>query len=213
MEDTHRDKGLRKRLVDSIRSKGITDKKVLAALNKVPRHFFMDSSFISFAYSDKAFPIASGQTISQPYTVAFQSELLQVKEGDKILEIGTGSGYQCAILLEMGARTYSIERHKELFLNAGELLRKMKYHPHLFWGDGYLGKPAYAPYDKILITAGAPFIPDALKVQIKTGGVIVAPIGESKTQIMTRLTKLEDGNFKIEEFGHFSFVPFIKGQQ
>ncbi len=213
MVDTLRDKGLRKKLVDSLRNKGIEDVRVLNALNKVPRHFFMDSSFKSFAYSDKAFPIASGQTISQPYTVAFQTKLLEVKSGDKILEIGTGSGYQCAILLEMGARVYSIERHRELFINAGELLRKMKYNPHLFWGDGYLGKPSYAPFDKILITAGATFVPETLKEQIKAGGVIVAPVGNEKTQVMTRLTKLEDENFKTEEFGYFSFVPFIKGQQ
>ncbi len=211
MKDSFRDKGLRKRLVDSIRNKGITDEKVLNAINTVPRHYFMDSSFISFAYSDKAFPISAGQTISQPYTVAFQTELLEVKETDKVLEIGTGSGYQCAILLELCTHVYSIERHKELFLNASELMRLMGYNPHLFWGDGYEGKSTYAPFDKILITAGAPEIPNTLKEQLKIGGYIVAPIGKSNSQVMTRITKVNIDEFKTEEFGYFSFVPFVKG--
>jgi protein-L-isoaspartate(D-aspartate) O-methyltransferase len=212
MEDTLRDKGMRKRLVDEIRQKGIRDEAVLEAMNRVPRHVFMDSGFIQFAYRDNAFPIAAGQTISQPYTVAFQTELLEIKEFHKVLEIGTGSGYQTAVLLEMGARVFSIERHKELYLKAGELLSQMGYHPHLFWGDGYLGKESYAPFDSILITAGATEIPDALKNQLKVGGYLVVPIGDGNTQIMTRLRKVSQTKFETETFGYFSFVPFLKGK-
>lgn len=212
MDDSLRYKGMRKRLVDDIRQKGIRDEAVLEAMNRVLRHAFMDSGFIQFAYRDNAFPIAAGQTISQPYTVAFQTELLEVKEFHKVLEIGTGSGYQTAILLEMGARVYSIERHKELYQKAGDLLGKMGYHPHLFWGDGYLGKESYAPFDSILITAGAPSIPETLKNQLKVGGCLVAPIGESGTQIMTRLWKISETKFESETFGYFSFVPFLKGK-
>ncbi len=212
MEDSFRDKGMRKRLIDDIRQKGINSEEVLAAMNKVPRHFFMDSGFIQFAYRDNAFPIGSGQTISQPYTVAFQTQLLEISGFDKVLEIGTGSGYQTAILLELGARVYSIERHKELYKNSNELLTKMGYRPHLFWGDGYLGKESYAPYDSILITAGAPEIPETLKNQLKVGGCLVAPIGSGDSQVMTRLWKVSESEFKKETFGYFSFVPFLKGK-
>jgi protein-L-isoaspartate(D-aspartate) O-methyltransferase len=211
MEDNFRYKGMRMRLVKEISQKGITDPKVLEAMLRVPRHFFMDSSFIEHAYQDKAFPISAGQTISQPYTVAFQSQLLEINPGEKVLEIGTGSGYQTAILLELGAVVFSVERHRELFYQATAMLEKMGYKPHLFWGDGYQGKPGYSPFDKILITAGAPFIPDDLKMQLRIGGSIVAPIGSGSTQIMTRLIKESETQFIIEEYGYFSFVPFLRG--
>lgn len=213
MEDTFRDKGLRKRLVEEIINKGIKDSRVIDAINKVPRHFYMDSGFIEFAYKDRAFPISSGQTISQPYTVAFQTELLEISEGDKVLEIGTGSGYQTAILLELGARVYSIERHKDLFLKAGELLKKMGYNPYLFWGDGYLGKSAFQPYNKILITAGAPNIPDELINQLKIGGIMVIPVGSGSSQKMIKLIKTGENKYTTEEHGLFSFVPFLKGKK
>ena len=212
MQDTLRYKGMRKRLVDDIRKKGIQNEAVLEAMNRVQRHSFMDSGFIQFAYRDNAFPIAAGQTISQPYTVAFQSQLLEVKEFDKILEIGTGSGYQCAVLLEMGARVYSIERHRELYLKSEELLNKLGYRPHLFWGDGYLGKESYAPFDSILITAGAPYIPETLLAQLKIGGCLVAPVGEGGSQVMTRVWKVSETKYESESFGMFAFVPFLKGK-
>jgi protein-L-isoaspartate(D-aspartate) O-methyltransferase len=212
MQDTFRDKGLRKKLIETLREKGITDEQVLAAMNKVPRHFFMDSSFINFAYKDQAFPISSGQTISQPYTVAFQSSLLQIQPGDRVLEIGTGSGYQAAILMEMGAIVYSIERHRDLFLLAGKILNAMSYHPYLFWDDGYEGKSSYAPFDKILLTAAAPYIPNVLKNQLKIAGLLVAPLGEGNIQRMIRLIKASDNHFITEEHGNFSFVPFLPGK-
>ena len=212
MEDLLRYQGMRKRLIDEIRQKGIKDENVLDAMDRVPRHSFMDSGFVQFAYRDNAFPIGAGQTISQPYTVAFQTQLLEVKEFDKVLEIGTGSGYQTAVLLEMGARVYSIERHRELYLKSGELLTHIGYRPHLFWGDGYKGKESYAPFDSVLITAGAPYIPDALKVQLRVGGCLVAPIGKGNSQVMTRLWKRSETEFEAETFGMFAFVPFLKGK-
>ncbi len=213
MEDSFRDRGLRKRLVDEIRNKGISDEAILAAINKVPRHYFMDSGFIQFAYRDNAFPIAAGQTISQPYTVAFQTQLLEVKELHKVLEIGTGSGYQTAVLLELGARVYSIERHRKLHQQSSQLLLKMGYRPHLFWGDGYAGKESYAPFDSILLTAGATTIPETLKNQLKIGGCIVIPVGDGNSQVMTRLRKISESEFEKETFGNFSFVPFLKGKE
>ncbi len=178
MEDTYKHKGLRKQLVDQINRKGITSRAVLAALNKVPRHLFMDSSFLEFAYEDKPFPIGSGQTISQPYTVAFQTELLEIKKGDKVLEVGTGSGYQACILMEMGARVYTIERQKNLYIKTKSLLLSMGYKPKsMSYGDGYKGLPAYAPFDKIIVTAGAPYVPDELIQQLKLGGYLVIPVG------------------------------------
>ncbi|MEA3446327.1 MAG: protein-L-isoaspartate(D-aspartate) O-methyltransferase [Bacteroidota bacterium] len=212
MEDSFKDKGMRKRLVDDIRRKGISDEAVLEAMNRVPRHSFMDSGFIRFAYRDNAFPIGAGQTISQPYTVAFQTQLLEVKEFHKVLEIGTGSGYQTAVLLELGATVYSIERYKELHQKSNDLLDKLGYHPHLFWGDGYLGKETYAPFDSILLTAGAPIIPETLKNQLKIGGCIVAPVGGDGSQVMTRLWRISETKFETETFGYFSFVPFLKGK-
>ncbi len=209
MIDTYRHKGLRKKLVEAVRSKGIHDETVLSALEAVPRHFFLDSSFVEIAYQDKPFPIGSGQTISQPYTVAFQTELLQVHKGHKVLEIGTGSGYQACILEEMGARVYSIERHHALFQKTKKLLDTMNYRAKLFYGDGYKGLPAFAPFDRILITAAAPIIPEALTDQLKQGGMLVLPLGAGDTQVMTRIIKQEDGSLEEKQFGYFRFVPLL----
>lgn len=209
MNDSYRHKGLRKKLVDEVRSKGIQDENVLAAIEAVPRHFFLDSSFVEIAYQDKPFPIGSGQTISQPYTVAFQTELLQVGKGLKVLEVGTGSGYQACILAEMGARVFSIERHHSLFIKTKKLLESMNYKVKLFYGDGYKGLPAFAPFDRILVTAAAPFVPEALTDQLKTGGMLVLPLGAGDTQVMTRLVKQEDGRMEEQKFGYFRFVPML----
>ncbi len=211
MEDTFRHKGLRQKLVEQLIHKGIQDKRVLDAINKVPRHLFMDSSFINFAYKDQAFPIGAGQTISQPYTVARQTELLEVEKNDKILEIGTGSGYQAAVLLELGAKVYTIERHKELYLRAQSLLPKIGYKPHFFYGDGHEGKPSYGPFDKILITAAAPEIPKKLFQQLKTEGKMVIPLDNAGTQIMTVLDKKNEDNYEKTEHGLYTFVPMKKG--
>lgn len=212
MEDTYLHKGLRKKLVEEIKQKGIKDQKVLEAINKVPRHLFMDSSFTKFAYKDQAFPIGAGQTISQPYTVAFQTELLDVKKMDKILEIGTGSGYQAAILIELGAKVYTIERQKKLMLKAKALLPKIGYSPHFFYGDGYSGLPSYSKFDKILITAAAPDIPEKLLEQLKIGGKMVLPMGSSYTQTMTLVEKTGEKDYKKSEHGYFVFVPMLKGK-
>jgi protein-L-isoaspartate(D-aspartate) O-methyltransferase len=207
--DSYRHKGLRKQLVQSIRQKGIGDEKVLKAIDTVPRHLFMDSSFLEFAYEDKPFPIGSGQTISQPYTVAFQTELLQVKKGDKVLEVGTGSGYQACILMEMGARVYTIERQKVLYMESKKLISSMGYKPRLqVFGDGYKGLPSYAPFDKIIVTAGAPFIPEPLVSQLKQGGVLVIPVG-SEIQIMKRIIKVSATETVQEDHGTFRFVPLL----
>ncbi len=210
LNDGFKEKGLRQKLVAQIKQKGIKDKRVINAIGKIPRHLFMDSAFINFAYVDKAFPIGSNQTISQPYTVAFQTELLEVKRGEKVLEIGTGSGYQTAVLIELGAKVFTIERQRELFLKTQKFLPKLGYNPHFFFGDGYLGKPTYGPFDKILITAGAPEIPQKLVNQLKTGGIMVIPWGE-KTQIMTKITKQKDDDLLIEKYDEFAFVPMLKG--
>lgn len=212
MEDTYLHKGLRKKLVEEIGRKGIKDQAVLDAINKVPRHLFMDSSFTKFAYKDQAFPIGSGQTISQPYTVAFQTELLEVKKMDKILEIGTGSGYQAAILIELGAKVYTIERQKKLMLKAKTLLPKLGYNPHFFYGDGYSGLPSYSQFDKILITAAAPEIPEKLLEQLKIGGRMVVPIGSSYSQTMTLVVKTGENDYEKSEHGYFVFVPMLKGK-
>lgn len=210
LNDDFKEQGLRQQLVKEIIKKGIEDSNIIRAIGKIPRHLFMDSAFVNFAYVDNAFPIGSGQTISQPYTVAYQTELLQINKGDKILEIGTGSGYQTAVLIELGAKVFTIERQRELFLKTQLFLPKIGYNPQFFYGDGYIGKPTYGPYDKILITAGAPNIPSKLIEQLKPGGVLVIPVGE-KTQTMTRITKLPNGKTKKEEFHKFSFVPMLKG--
>lgn len=211
MDDSFEAKGKRKKLVAELRQKGITDEEVLRAINTVPRHLFMDPAFLSHAYVDKAFPINSGQTISQPYTVAVQSSLLKVKKRDKILEIGTGSGYQAAILAEMGAKVYTIERFRELFLKAQRILTSLGYSADFFYGDGYEGKPQYGPYDGILITAAAPEIPETLLYQLKTGGRLVIPLGSSATQVMTVMERTGGDSFEKSEHGNFVFVPMLKG--
>jgi protein-L-isoaspartate(D-aspartate) O-methyltransferase len=209
VKDTHKHKGLRNQLVKIIGQKGITDKNVLAAMGNVPRHLFMDSSFADFAYQDKAFPIGSDQTISQPYTVAFQTELLQIRENHQILEIGTGSGYQTAVLLEMGAKVYTIERQQELFKKTKLFLPKLGYKPKkLIFGDGYLGLQEDAPFDGIIVTAGAPFVPKALLSQLKVGGRLVIPIGD-KEQIMTLFIRTSEKDFEKHELGKFKFVPML----
>jgi len=211
--DTYRHQGLRKQLIASIRAKGINDEKVLAAMEKVPRHFFFDSTFLEFAYEDKPFPIGAGQTISQPYTVAFQSELLQVKAGDRILEIGTGSGYQASILAELGARVFTIERQKSLFDKTSRLLRELNYTAiRMFYGDGYKGLPAFAPFDKIIITAAAPEIPQTLLEQLKIPGLMVAPVGAGDSQVMTTIRKKSESEMISREHGLFRFVPMLENK-
>ncbi len=212
MEDSFLHKGLRKKLVDELRNKGINDQKVLDAINKVPRHLFMDSSFVHFAYKDKAFPIASKQTISQPYTVAFQTQLLQIRKGDKVLEIGTGSGYQSAVLIELGAKVFTIERHKNLAMGAQNLLPGLGYRPHFFYGDGFEGLPTYAPFDKVIVTAGAPELPLKLVEQLKSGGKMVIPIGSNENQVMKLIEKQPDNSLQEIEHGSFMFVPMLKGK-
>jgi protein-L-isoaspartate(D-aspartate) O-methyltransferase len=213
MEDTYRHKGLRGKLVEEIRNKGVNDERVLSAIGKVPRHVFMDSGFINYSYKDQAFPISAGQTISQPYTVAIQTTLLQVSVNDKILEIGTGSGYQTAILLELGARVYTMERHRELFLKAQDTLPKLGYNANFFFGDGTLGLPTYCPFDKILITAAAPEIPGKLIKQLKIGGKMVIPIGHRSTQVMTVIVRTAEDSYDKTEHGSFIFVPLLNGTE
>lgn len=212
LNDTYRHKGLRKKLVDLLREKGIDDERVLEAINQVPRHLFMDNAFINFAYKDQAFPIGADQTISQPYTVAYQSQLLEVKPKEKVLEIGTGSGYQCSVLLELGAKVFSIERHRSLHLKAKRMLNELGYFPKLFFGDGYKGLPAFAPFDKIIITAAAPYVPEDLKSQLKVGGMMVIPLGEGESQKMQRLIKKSEIEFDVEVYGDFSFVPMLQNK-
>ncbi|MDX2002621.1 MAG: protein-L-isoaspartate(D-aspartate) O-methyltransferase [Chitinophagales bacterium] len=211
--DTYRHQGLRLKLAESIRKKGITDEAVLKAIETLPRHYFLDKAFLESAYEDKAFQIGEGQTISQPYTVAYQTQLLQVKKRDKVLEIGTGSGYQASILSAMGARVYTIERQKKLFDKTQLLLEKMRVaNVKMFYGDGFEGKEAFAPYDKILITAAAPEIPKKLLQQLKIGGVMVLPFGVGAVQTMLRITKVSETEFEKEEFEDFKFVPMLKGK-
>ncbi|MCX6268653.1 MAG: protein-L-isoaspartate(D-aspartate) O-methyltransferase [Bacteroidetes bacterium] len=209
--DSYRHQGLRKLLVQNIRQKGIIDQQVLSALETVPRHFFFDSSFLEYAYEDKPFPIGAGQTISQPFTVAFQSELLQIRKNDKVLEIGTGSGYQACILAELGAKVFTIERQKTLFDRTSKFLPVVGY-PTIktFFGDGYKGLPAYAPFDKMIVTAAAPYIPEALLDQLKPGGILVIPVGAFDVQTMTTMTKNSDNTFNKKEYGAFRFVPMLE---
>lgn len=211
--DTYQHKGLRKQLVKKLRDKGITDENVLAAINNIPRHFFLDSAFDKIAYEDRAFPIEEGQTISQPYTVAYQTQLLEVKPYEKILEIGTGSVYQASVLAEMKAKVYTIERQKKLFDLNKNFVFKSKY-PNIkfFYGDGFEGLPTYAPFDKIIITAAAPYIPPKLIEQLKTGGKMVVPVDLGPVQQMLRLTKLADGTYTEERLDNFSFVPMLEGK-
>jgi protein-L-isoaspartate(D-aspartate) O-methyltransferase len=211
LEDTFKHKGLRKKLVDEIRAKGISDEQVLQAMNSVPRHLFMDNSFIGFAYVDKAFPISSGQTISQPYTVAFQTEALQVKRTDKVLEVGTGSGYQAAVLCEMGVSLFTIERQRSLYDFARILLPKLGYHPQFFYGDGYLGLPTYGPFDKIIVTAGADTVPLKLKEQLVIGGRMVIPVGNRQHQVMKIILRINENDYSEQEVGNFVFVPMLPG--
>ncbi|MEM0576772.1 protein-L-isoaspartate(D-aspartate) O-methyltransferase [Flavobacterium polysaccharolyticum] len=210
MKDTAKHQGLRNQLVSLLQQKGITDKNVLDAISKIPRHLFLNSSFEDYAYQDKAFPIGAGQTISQPYTVAFQSQLLEVKKDDKVLEIGTGSGYQTAVLCTMGAKVYSVERQNELFKKTSVLFPKLGLRPkHLSFGDGYKGLPLHAPFDSIIVTAGAPIIPKPLMAQLKIGGRLVIPLGE-EVQIMTLLIRKNATQFEKHEFGEFRFVPLLE---
>ncbi len=213
-EDTYQHKGLRNKLVDILKEEGITDEAVLNAINTVPRHFFLDSAFDKIAYENRAFPIKANQTISHPYTVAYQSQLLQIKKGDKLLEIGTGSMYQACILAEMGAKIFTIERQRELYLNQDKFPYKKKYlNFKCFYGDGFLGLPTYAPFDKIIITAAAPFVPPKLVEQLKIGGIMVLPLDEGSQQRMLRLTKQQDGSTLKESFDNFSFVPMLTGKE
>jgi len=210
LKDTFKHQGKRRLLVELLKEKGIKSKGVLNAINAIPRHLFMESSFEDFAYQDKAFPIAEGQTISQPYTVAFQTQLLDVKKGEKVLEIGTGSGYQTVVLCELGALVYSIERQHHLYKTTKRFLNKIGYRPkHLSFGDGYKGLPEYAPFDKIIVTAGAPFIPKPLMSQLKVGGKLVIPVGEDP-QVMTVLERKDASTFEKHTFGEFRFVPLLE---
>jgi protein-L-isoaspartate(D-aspartate) O-methyltransferase len=212
LKNTSKHEGLRNQLAKLLEDKGITDKKVLEAIKIIPRHLFLDSSFEDFAYQDKAFPIAAGQTISQPYTVAYQTQLLQVKKDDKILEIGTGSGYQTAMLCLLGAKVFSVERQNELFKITSALLPKLGIRPkHLSFGDGYKGLPNHAPFDSIIVTAGAPIIPKPLMAQLKIGGKLLIPLGENE-QIMTMLIRKNETQFEKHEFGDFKFVPLLENK-
>lgn len=211
IEDNYKQRGLRNKLVKKLREKGISNDAVLAAIGKVPRHAFFDDALLNHAYEDKAFPIGEGQTISQPYTVAFQTEKLNIKPGDKVLEIGTGSGYQAAVLLELGAKVYTIEYQKKLFERTREFLPALGYKPFFFFGDGSKGIPAKAPYDKIIVTAGAPIVPTALTDQLNEGGVLIIPVGDRESQKMLRITKV-NGKLKQETFENFAFVPLL-GEQ
>ena len=211
MTDIFEAKGKRKKLIAELKQKGISDEEVLRAMDTVPRHLFMDPAFLIHAYVDKAFPIASGQTISQPYTVAVQTSLLRVKKRDKILEIGTGSGYQAAILAEMGAKVYTIERFRELFLKAQQILTSLGYTADFFYGDGYEGKAQYGPFDGIVITAATQEVPQALLQQLKTGGRLVVPLGNSNSQVMTVVERTGTDSFEHSGHGNFVFVPMLKG--
>ena len=209
MDDSYKHRGLRKKLIATIKIKGITDEAVLAAMAKVPRHVFFDNAFLEHAYQDKAFPIGQGQTISQPYTVAFQTMLLGVKPGAKILEIGTGSGYQASILVELGAKVFTIEYNKVLYEQTKKLLPEMGYRPIFKYGDGSLGWSIHAPYDGIVVTAGAPVVPEKLKEQLTIGGRLVVPVGDSQRQQMLKITRLSETEFETESFDYFAFVPLL----
>jgi len=213
-EDTYRHKGLRKKLVDGLRDKGITDENVLSAINNIPRHYFLDTALDNIAYEDRAFPISEGQTISQPYTVAYQTQLLQVRPQEKILEIGTGSMYQATVLAEMGATVFTIERQKKLFEKTKHYIFKSRY-PNIkfFYGDGFEGLPTFAPFDKVIITAAAPFIPPKLVEQLKAGGKMVIPVDEDVHQRMLRITRNGVGSTSEEAFNNFSFVPMLSGKK
>lgn len=212
MEDSYKHKGMRRSLIRTLKDKGIKSSGVLDAIGKIPRHFFFDNALISHAYQDKAFPIGEGQTISQPYTVAFQSEKLEIKPGDKVLEVGTGSGYQACVLLELGAIVHTIEYNEKLYLRTKKFLPKMGYNPHFYFGDGSKGIPSKAPFDKIIVTAGAPTVPTSLLNQLSIGGILIIPVGDEKTQRMFRIVKQADKKIKKESYDYFSFVPLL-GEQ
>jgi len=211
INETPRHQGLRKKLIDGLKIKGIRNEKVLEAIGKVPRHLFMESTFIQFAYKDQAFPIGAGQTISQPFTVAVQTQLLEIEKGDKVLEVGTGSGYQAAVLLEMGAKVFTIERQKELYMKVHKFLPEIGYNPACFFGDGYKGLPNFAPFDKIIVTAGATSIPEDLKQQLAINGRLVIPVGNEHRQEMNVITRISGNEFRNEKHGDFVFVPLLKG--
>lgn len=210
--DTYKHQGMRKKLVEELKTMGINDSNVLAAINKVPRHWFLDSSFLEIAYTNKAFPIGAGQTISQPYTVAYQSQLLAIKKYEKVLEIGTGSGYQTCILMELGANVFSIERQKALFDKTKPFLTSINYKPHLFYGDGYIGLPQFAPFDKVIVTAGAPYIPEDLLKQLKINGMMVIPVGDNEGQVMNLITRKTENEFERVELDNFRFVPLLENR-
>jgi protein-L-isoaspartate(D-aspartate) O-methyltransferase len=210
--DSYKHKGMRRQLIDELKNKGISDQRILDAFDAIPRHFFLDKVFEKQAYSNMAFQIGAGQTISHPYTVAFQTQLLKLEKGEKVLEIGTGSAYQTCVLCHLGMKVFSIERQRELFLKAKHIIHHFNYNPKLFYGDGYLGNPSFAPYDKILITCGAPFVPQELLKQLKIGGILVIPVGDLDKQEMIRITKLDETNFQQEKFGEFSFVPMLENK-
>ena len=212
MIDSYRHKGMRKELIKTLESKGIKNKKVLDAINNIPRHWFLDSSFLEYAYQDKPFPIGSGQTISQPYTVARQTELLLVEKNMKVLEIGTGSGFQACVLGELNAKVYTIERQKKLYLKTKQFLQQFPYRIKTFYSDGNKGLPAFAPFDRIIITAAAPDIPQVLIEQLKPDGILLLPLGHGDVQQMVRIKKLENGDLKTENFGNYRFVPMLKNK-
>lgn len=209
LTDSYKHKGLRKQLAETVRKKGIRDQRIIDAIHKIPRHYFLDSVFAEQAYEDKALSIGAGQTISQPYTVAYQTELLEIKEKDKVLEIGLGSGYQACLLIELGAEVFSIERIKSLFDKAKALLHEMGYNPNIFLGDGTLGLPEHAPFDKILVTAAAPEIPRTLVDQLKVGGIMVTPVGDRDSQVMVKVFKISEKDIIKQELDFFRFVPLI----
>lgn len=212
MQDTFKHKGMRRQLINELREKGIENELILEAFDAIPRHFFLDLVFEQQAYSNQAFQIGAGQTISHPYTVAFQTHLLDLKKGEKVLEIGTGSGFQTCILCQLGMKVFSIERQRELFLKAQKIIHHFNFNPRLSYGDGYAGLPNLAPFDKVLVTCGAPEVPAALIDQLKEGGIMVIPVGEGKDQIMLKITKLPDGEVDIQQYGVFSFVPMLENK-
>lgn len=210
MQDSFKHKGMRRQLLVELKSKGISDQRILEAFDAVPRHFFLDLAFVEQAYTDIAFQIGAGQTISQPFTVAFQTQLLDLKKGDKVLEIGTGSGYQTCILCQLGTKVFSIERQKELFVKVKKMIHHFNFNPRLTFGDGFKGMPTFAPFDRIIITCGAPFIPEELVKQLKVGGKMVIPLGDGPTQRMILLTKISETETKQEDYGDCSFVPMLE---